>query len=66
MAEFDIQQFEDRISDLVAAYQHLRGENHQLKQDIETLKHKNTHTRQQLQSIVERIVTLEKEAETQQ
>lgn len=66
MAEFDLQQFENRVTDLINAYQRLAGENRQLRKECDSLSRHNAEVKQRLQALVERLRALESEAAVQQ
>lgn len=66
MAEFDIQQFEDRVTDLINTCQRLSGDNRQLREECESLSRHNAEIKERLQGLVERLRALEDEAEAQQ
>lgn len=66
MGEFDIQQFENRVTDLINTCQRLAGDNRQLRKEYDALSQHNAEVKQRLQALVERLRALENEAEAQQ
>lgn len=66
MADFDIHQFEDRVTDLIAAYERVMAENRTLRQERDAMARRNAEARQRLQALIERLRALESEAEAQQ
>jgi len=59
----NLEQLEARVDDLVRAYQHLCAENTALREQTTALNRKNSHTRQRLHAVIERLKSLEEEAE---
>lgn len=66
MADFDIQQFESRVTELIDTCQRLADDNRQLREDCESLSRHNAEIKQRLQGLVERLRALENEAEAQE
>lgn len=61
MAEFDLYQFEDRVDDLLGVLKRLQVENRTLRSEVEAYIHRNAELKDRIQSVVERIRTLEEE-----
>lgn len=59
MADFDLYQFEDRVEELLVTLKRLQVENRTLRSEVEAHIHRNAELKQRIQSVVERIRSLE-------
>lgn len=59
MADFDLYQFEDRIEELLVSLKRLQVENRTLRSEVEAHIHRNAELKERVQSVVERIKSLE-------
>lgn len=66
MADFDIQQFENCVADLIETCQSLEADNRRLRKEYEALSRQNVEVQQRLQTVVQRLRALENEAAAQQ
>lgn len=66
MADFDIQQFEHCVTDLIDTCQSLAADNRRLRKEYESLSRQNAEVQQRLQTVIQRLRALENEAAAQQ
>lgn len=66
MSQSNLNELEDRVQELLHAFKRLQIENNTLRQEYTALTRRNSETRQRLQAVIERIKSLEEEAEAQQ
>lgn len=66
MSQSNMDELENRVDDLLRAFKRLQIENNTLRQEYTALTRRNSETRQRLQAVIERIKSLEDEAEAQQ
>jgi len=59
----NLEQLEARVDDLLRAYERVSSENTALREQMSALSRKNSTTRQRLQAVIERLKSLEEEAE---
>lgn len=62
--EFDIERFEQRVHDLLAAYQRLLSEHRTLQASYRSQDERNAQLRERLNGVIERIRALEAEADS--
>lgn len=63
-SDFDLDRFEQRVNDLLVAYEHLLAEHRGLQAAHQAQNEHNAQLRERLNSVIERIRALEAEADS--